>query len=126
MELGLLGAFLALWTVALAALVGVLPTAGLLNLSLYQLYGVAAFLGWLAGNVYVHRTKRLLKPLRRRILLIYLFGPPGSIYLLRSLASLEVQATAPFAAIYGCGVYFIFFLVPITLRRSAWPPREPK
>ena len=120
-ELGLLGLFLALWTVALAALVGILPTDGLLNLSFYQLYGVAAFLGWLSGNVFVQRSKKMPKQLRGRLLLIYLLGPPGLIYLLRSLAETEVQAQAPLAAIYACGVYFVFFLVPVTLKGRTPP-----
>ena len=120
-ELSLLGVFLAVWTVALASLLGVLPTDGLLDLSLYQLYGVSAALGWLAGNVYVSRARKVPKLLRRRLLMVYLLGPPGIIYLVRSLASLEVQAVAPFAAIYGCGVFFIFFLVPVSLKRTAGP-----
>jgi hypothetical protein len=120
-ELGLLGLFLALWAVALAALVGILPTDGLLNLSFYQLYGVAAFLGWLSGNVFVHRSKKTPKQLRSRLLLIYLLGPPGLIYLLRSLAETEVQAQAPLAAVYSCRVYFVFFLVPVTLTGTAPP-----
>lgn len=103
----------------LASLLGLLPTAGLFDLTLYQLYGVAAALGWVAGNVYVKRSRRFPKPVRSRILLIYLLGPPGVIYLLRSLAPYEVQAVAPMAAIYGCGVFFIFFLVPVTLKGSA-------
>jgi hypothetical protein len=123
-ELGLLGLFLALWTVALAALLGFLPTAGLLNLSFYQLYGVAAFLGWLAGNVFVYRTRGTPRALRRRLILIYFLGPPGFIYLLRSLADLEVQTAAPFAAIYACGIFSIFFLVPVTLKTSATPRRR--
>jgi len=118
-ELSLLGVFLAVWTVALASLVGLLPTDGLLDLSLYQLYGVAVALGWLAGNVYVSRSRKVLKPFRRRLLLVYLLGPPGIIYLVRSLASWNVQAQAPFAAIYACGVFFILFLVPVTLKGSA-------
>ena len=118
-ELGLLGVFLAVWTVALASILGLLPTAGLFDLSLYQLYGVAAALGWLAGNVYVTRGRRVPKLLRRRLLLVYLLGPPGIIYLLRSLASMVTQAQAPFAAIYACGVFFVLFLVPVTLKGSA-------
>lgn len=122
-ELSLLGVFLAVWSVALAALVGLLPTEGLLDLSLYQLYGVAAALGWVAGNVYVVRSRQVPKPLRRRFLLVYLLGPPGVLYLLRSLASLQVQAMAPIAAIYACGVFFVFFLVPVTLKGSSPRPR---
>jgi hypothetical protein len=118
-ELGLLGVFLAVWTVALASLVGLLPAAGLLDLSLYQLYGICAALGWVAGNIYVSRSRRFPKPLRSRILLIYLLGPPGLIYMLRALASNEVQAAAPLAAIYGCAVFFVLFLVPVTLKGSA-------
>lgn len=118
-ELGLLAVFLAIWTVALASLVGLLPAAGLLDLSLYQFYGSAAALGWVAGNVYVSRSRRFPKQVRSRILLIYLMGPPGVVYLLRALASPEAQAAAPMAAIYGCGVFFVFFLVPVTLKGSA-------
>jgi hypothetical protein len=118
-ERGLLGVFLAVWTVALAALIGLLPTAGLLDLTLYQLYGIAAALGWVAGNVYVSRSRRFPRPVRSRILLIYLLGPPGILYLLRSLASPEVQSAAPLAAIYSCAVFFVFFLVPVTLKGSA-------
>lgn len=123
MELALLWIFLALWTVALVAMIGFLPTAGILDLGLYQFYGLAGFLGWLAGNVYVHRTRDTPKQLRRRFLLIYLLGPPAAIYLVRSLAPIATQALAPFAAIYACGVFAIFFLVPVTFKSSA-PPRK--
>lgn len=114
-----MGIFLAIWTVALASIVGLLPAAGLLDFSLYQLYGSAAALGWVAGNVYVNRSRRFPKQVRGRILLIYLMGPPGVVYLLRALAPHEAQAAAPMAAIYGCGVFFVFFLVPVTLKGSA-------
>ena len=125
MELGLLGLFLALWTVALAALVGLLPTAGLLDLDLYQLFAMAAFLGMLSGNLFVHRTRNTPRPLRKKLLLIYMLGPPALIYLMRSLAPIETQAAAPFAAIYACGVFLVFFLVPVTLKSSA-KPRRPR
>lgn len=118
-ELSLLGVFVAVWTVALASLVGLLPADGLLDLSLYQLYGVAAALGWMAGNIYVSRSRKVPQPLRRRLLLVYILGPPGILYLLRSLASLQIQAQAPFAAIYACAVFFVLFLVPVTLKGSA-------
>lgn len=118
-ELALLGVFLAAWTVALAALLGFLPAAGLLNLTLYQLYGVAAFLGWVSGNVFVHRTRGAPRPIKGRYLLIYLLGPPALIYLLRSLAGLEIQAQAPLAAVYACGVFLVFFLVPVSFKGSA-------
>ena len=116
MELGLLAICLAVWTVALAAMVDVLPAAGLLDLNLYQLYGISAALGWLSGNVYVARSRRFPGPVRRRVLLIYLLGPPGGIYLLRAFAAKPVQALAPMAAVYGSIVFFIFFLVPVSLK----------
>ena len=119
LEVSLLGLFLAIWTVALLAYVRLLPAAGLLDLSLYQLYGISAAAGWLFGNVHVARSRQFPRPMRRRVLLIYLLGPPAAIYLIRSLASLEVQAAAPLAAVYGCAVYLVFFLVPVTLKRSA-------
>ena len=118
LELALLWIFLALWTVALGAMIGFLPATGLVDLGLYQFYGLASLLGWLAGNVYVHRTKGVSKPLRRRLILIYLLGPPALIYLIRSMAPMSTQAQAPFAAIYACGVFAIFFLVPVTLKSS--------
>ena len=119
LEVSLLGIFLAIWSVALMAYVGLLPAAGLLDLSLYQLYGISAATGWLSGNVYVARGRRLPRPVRRRVLLVYLLGPPAVIYLIRSLASFDVQAAAPMAAVYGCAVYCVFFLVPVTLKGSA-------
>ena len=120
-EVALLVVFLAAWSVALAALIGFLPTAGLLNLSLYQLYGVAAFLGWVSGNVFVQRARGLPRSIKSRYLLIYLLGPPAVIYLLRSFADWNLQAQAPLASVYACGVFLIFFLVPVSLKGSAGP-----
>lgn len=87
-------------------------------MGLYQFYGVAAFVGWLAGNVYVHRTRGLPRALRRRFLLIYLLGPPSLFYILRSLAPITSQAAVPLAPVYASGVFAILFLVPVTLRSS--------
>ena len=118
MELGLLGFFFVCWLAALASFVGLLPIAGLLDLGLYQYYGLAAFLGWLAGNVYLQRAQRVPKPLRRRLMLVYLLGPPGLLYLVRALAPLTTQAFAPLAPLYASGVFAIFFLVPLSLKGS--------
>ena len=106
------------WAVALFVQVAGLPFAGSLPMSLYQFYGVAAFVGWLAGNVYVHRTKGLPKALRRRFLLIYLLGPPGIFYILRSMAPISSQAAVPLAPVYATGVFAVLFLVPVTLRST--------
>ena len=106
------------WAVALFVQVAGLPFAGSLPMGLYQFYGVAAFLGWLTGNVYVHRTRGLPKAIRRRLLLVYLLGPPSLLYILRSMDLITSQATVPLAPVYATGVFAILFLVPVTLRSS--------
>ncbi len=122
MELALLGFFFVCWLAALASFVGLLPIAGLLDIGLYQYYGLASFLGWLTGNVYLQRARRVPKPLERRLMLIYLLGTPGFLYLVRALAPLTTQAIAPLAPLYASGVFAIFFLVPVTLKGSFGPP----
>ena len=118
MELVLLGIFFVCWLAALASFGGLLPLAGLLDLGLYQYFGLAAFLGWLAGNVYQQRSRQVPKPLRRRLMLIYLLGTPGFLYLIRAMAPLTTQALAPLAPVYATGVFAVLFLVPVTLKGS--------
>ncbi len=118
MELLLLVVFFAGWVAALALLFAGVPFAGSLQLSLYHLYVTAALLGWLAGNVYVHRGRGAPKLLRRSLLLIYLLGPPGLLYLLWSLAPLSIQRSVPLASVYSCIVFVVLFLVPVTFARS--------
>ncbi len=117
-ELTLLVVFSAVWLVAMLALFGVLPLAGAFNLGLYPLYSLAAALGWISGNVYMARRRRLPAGgrWRKRLLLAYLVGPPGVLYLLRSLASAADQQAAPLVPIYSFAVYLIFFFVPVTLQ----------
>lgn len=122
-ELALLGAFSVAWALAALLGFGVLPGAGLLHLDLYSLYGLAAALGWVAGNVYVARRSSLRdapERVRRRgrlhLLFVYLVGPPSVVYVLRALAPLVAQNAAPFVPLYAFGVYGIFFLVPVTLK----------
>jgi hypothetical protein len=122
LELALLGFFFVCWLAALASFVGLLPIAGLLDLGLYQYYGLAAFLGWLSGNVYLQRSGRVPKLLKRRLMLVYLMGTPGLLYLIRALAPLTTQAMAPLAPLYASGVFAIFFLVPVTLKGSFGAP----
>jgi len=95
-----------------------LPFAGSLPMGLYQFYGVAAFLGWLSGNVYVYRTRGLPGALRRRILLVYLLGPPGIFYILRSMAPITSQIAVPLAPVYATAVFAMLLLVPVTLRST--------
>ena len=94
-----------------------MPLAGTLPLGLYQFYGLAAFAGWLGGNVFVHRAFGLGGSLKRRLFAIYLLGPPGILYLIRSLAPASEQAAAPLAGLYASAVFAVFFLVPVTLKR---------
>jgi hypothetical protein len=124
LERRLFGFFSALWLMDLLILVGVVKLPdGALPLSLYAYFGLAAALGWLAGNVYVARRRGLRKRLKapaavqaaRHLLVIYLLGPPAVLYLLRALAPSVVQAAAPLVPLWAFGVYGVFFLVPVTL-----------
>jgi len=110
---------------------GGVPLAGSLDLGFYPFYAIAAVSGWLAGNVYVARSAGLPRELRRRVLLVYLVGPPGLLYLLRAMAPEAAQMAAPLVPLYAFGVFAVFFYVPVTLRRSTtrrerprFPPRD--
>ena len=52
------------------------------------------------------------------VLLIYLLGPPSVIYLLRTMAPAKEQGAAPLAGIWAFAVLAIFFMVPVSLRRT--------
>lgn len=110
-----LGLCFAAWVATLLNQAGLLTLPGVLDLGLYPLYGLAAGLGWFLGNVYLHRRRRLLRPARRRLLPLYLLAPPGVLYLLRSLASVEAQRAAPLVPLLAFAVYITFFLVPLSL-----------
>lgn len=115
-----MGLFSACWVVVLLNLFGLLPLAGGLELTLYGLYGFAAAAGWVAGNVWVQRRRRLGWPRARHLLVVYLFGPPSLVYLLRALAPAEQIAAAPLVPLWGFFVYGIFFAVPVSLAPEAW------
>jgi len=114
-ELILLALFLACWVVSIAVFFGLLHLDGAVQLGFYGLYGIAASLGWLFGNVYVQRTRKLPKP-ERRPFLFYFFGPLGVVYLLRCMEPLAFQRAAPFVLLYAWCVLSIFFLVPVVMR----------
>lgn len=122
----LLGLFLACWIAALIHYGGLVSLAGLLSLPLRGVYSVAAVVGWLAGNIYVHRRRQIprwLSPLGRRLLVVYLVGPIGLVFLLWALAPRASQQALPLVPFLSAGIVGIFFLVPVAFRR--WPrPRR--
>jgi hypothetical protein len=110
------GVFCALvWLVATALL-----WVGAPSLARYppprSLFSFAAILGWVVGHVYVARVRQQVMT-RRALLALYLGGPPGLIWLLWSFVPMPVQAAAPLAPILSLGIFGIFFLVPVTIRR---------
>jgi hypothetical protein len=107
--------FLATWIVVLLAVLGLVDLRGSLDLALYPLYSTAAAAGWLAGQVYVTRARGIPRPIRRRIWLVYFLGPPGLLYLLRSMAPVEMQQAAPLVPFYAFGVFTVFFVVQVSL-----------
>lgn len=112
-ELPLFGLFFACWLAAVLHNLGLVGVSAGLDLSLYQVYAVAAVLGWLSGNVYVHRRKRLPKEHRKRAAALWLMGPQGVPALLRAMAPVEAQAAAPAVPLYALGVGAVFFCVPL-------------
>jgi hypothetical protein len=115
----LVGLFGASWLVGLACALGFVPSWPGHSLSHYGLFGTAAALGWLAGNVYVRRARGRQRSSARLFLVVYLFGPPGIVYFLWALGPGEARAAAPLIPIYSFLVFGVFFLVPVLL-----PPRE--
>lgn len=125
LEIVLLGVFSLAWLLATLILTGILRVEGTLQLDLYTLYSVAAALGWLSGNVYVFRQPKLRKiRYSKQLLLGYLIGPLSFLYILRSLAPRAAQHAAPLVPLYSFMVYWIFFLVPVTLRATRVQPRR--
>jgi hypothetical protein len=80
------------------------------------LFAFAAALGWLAGNVYVARSKRAALG-RCGLLALYLGGPTGMVWLWWAIQPAALRRLAPLAPVLALGVFCVFFLVPVTLRR---------
>jgi hypothetical protein len=118
LELVLLGFFLACWIVFFVVALAGYPFSGALGLDLYQLYGVAALVGWLSGNIFVQRSEGWGNGSRRRMLLVFLLSPGGLFYLLWAWGSELDRGSAPFAPLYAFAVSAVLFLVPVTLRSS--------
>jgi len=118
-EAALLIVFSVAWVAVILVLLGRLPVAGTLHLDLYTLYGFAAVLGWLTGNLYVLRRPRMPPgAYRTQVLISYLLGPLAFVYLLRASAPASALKAAPLVPLYAFFVYWIFFLVPVTLRAT--------
>ncbi|MCP4203311.1 MAG: hypothetical protein GY769_15420 [bacterium] len=121
--------FLICWVVFCVHALAGYPLAGYLRLNLYHLYGLAASGGWLLGNLAVGRERRFERqggdPLppatRRRLFFLELLAPGGALFLLWSLAPKPIRIGVPMAPIYATGVFVLFFLVPVSLKRVFGP-----
>ncbi|MDE2978730.1 MAG: hypothetical protein OXU63_14590 [Acidobacteriota bacterium] len=137
LETVILSSSLAAWSVGILAQIGILRWNLTFELELYPLYILAAFTGWFFGNVYVHRSGRerrfagraldevILQVARTRLLFVlYLFGPPGWLYLVRSMGRREQLQEMPLVPILTFGVYAALFAVPVLLRGTAAQRRK--
>lgn len=113
----LFGLFLASWVAVVLHNLGLVSLAAGVDLSFYQLYSVAAVVGWVSGNVYVHKRRRLAPEHRRRAGVLWLVGPQGVPALLRAMAPPEAQALAPLVPLYAFGVGAVLFCVPLVFGR---------
>jgi hypothetical protein len=118
LELYLLGSFVACWLAFFVSAAFDHPFAGVVPLGLYELYGTAVLVGWIVGNVFVHRSRGWSGSVRTRLLLVFLLSPGGLFYLLWSLSSDGHRAAVPFAPLYAFGMSALFLLVPVSFRRS--------
>ena len=115
-DLAMLALSMAVWAAAFVSYFLGAPLAGTLPLSLYHLYSLAAFGGWIAGNLFV-RKLRGLPGSGWRLATPYVAGPTGALFLLYALASRELHKAAPLAPLFAVGVYLILFMVPVSFRR---------
>jgi hypothetical protein len=90
-------------------------------MGLYPLYSVAIFVGSVAGNAFVFRTRRSGDADRGRLLRLYLAAPAGVVLLARAMTRGEDQAATPLVPLYAVIVFAIFFGVPLLVRR---PPQR--
>jgi hypothetical protein len=118
LEVILLALFLACWLVLVLSWFRPGSLAGSAPVPLYPFFSFASALGWAAGTVYVQRGRKLADPDRRRLRWLYYIGPQGIVYLLRAMAPVLDQRAAPLASLWAFGVYTVFFLVPVLVRRS--------
>lgn len=124
LEVVLLGLFLACWVVLLLAWLHVTHLSGNAPVPLYRFFSFASALGWSTGTLYVQRGRKLADPDRRLLLWVYYLGPQGIVYLLRALAPVADQRAAPLVPLWAFGVYTVFFLVPVWVRRMMGMDRQ--
>ncbi len=120
LEILLVAFWLACWAVSLLAVSGLADLSGRIDLPYYPYYAIAAFFGWLFGNVWVERSRRVPAGVRRPFWVLYFFGPPGFLYLLWTMQPVARQRDA-IGALLSFAVFAALFLVPVLLRR---PVRE--
>ncbi len=118
LEVVLLGLFLACWAVLLLACLHLAQLSGHAPVPLYRFFSFASALGWSTGTLYIQRGRKLADPDRRLLRWVYYLGPQGIVYLLRALAPLADQRAAPLVPLWAFGVYTVFFLVPVLVRRT--------
>lgn len=118
LEISLAGLFAACWCAVVAHRLGLLDLSSTLHLTLYHVYGTAAVVSWVAGNVFVARRRTLPSPEhRRRALVLWLIGPLGIPSLLWAMAPADQQATAPLVPLLVLAVGAVFFAVPLVFGR---------
>jgi hypothetical protein len=111
------GFFLACWIVALFYASDLVALPRPIPIDLYGLFTFSAAFGWVAGNLYVLRRRRLPAHLARRFRGLYLFVPAGLVALVRAMTTDSWRAAAPLGGLYALLVYAIFFGVPLLLSR---------
>jgi len=80
------------------------------------LFPFAAALGWIVGNLYVARSKKSGLA-RHGLLALYYGGPTGLVWLWWAIQPATARRLAPLAPLWALGVFSVFYLVPVTLRR---------
>ena len=123
-EVILLGFSLASALFVVLAKLGLWSVAGSIRIGLYPLYSVAAIGGWLSGNLYVWRIRQPARPSGALLLTVYLVAPAGLLAMLRAMAPLGEQATAPLVPLFSWGIFLVFFLVPVSLASTRKPLRR--
>ncbi len=111
------GFFLACWIVALVYASELVALPRPIPIDLYGLFIFSAAFGWVSGNLFVLRRRRLPSHLERRFRGLYLFVPAGLVALARAMTTDTWRAAAPLGGLYALLVYSIFFGVPLLLAR---------